>query len=520
MTLPGFGSAETPGIPSRAGPDPPSTSDPSPDRSDSGLTPEQARLLPFYHDLRNEIVEPDKVVVSTQYFWTKWAPRLGPTLTALVVCLRRHCYYNRATHERRDWCFPEQATLAREIGVETTKTIRAALGHPLATLFVRREARYVYDPARGKKIRTSDIYHVAMDDPLTPADEARLALRAAERLLDEGRGAEIVPAPSPSRRSTSQKDRQVSRRSAGQKAAQVIPSVGQFARQDSAPFSTPEVVHDKSTRTTKYNDAGLPTVIKAFGEANGTVVTPAQSARLAALCQQFDPIARRDDPLSSGAAWVRAAIHEAVESGSSYVAPRRIARICERWSIEGRPRSPRAPLAGRRGPRDSRPGVLEAQSAEDALAPEPVLIAAEPVNEGDDVDGGQARRALVPSLQADETPVCRRTPDTIECDNPSLVPAAEVDFPELGLPGRAVWQAIGDEARRRVTVPGDVALLAGSRLVGRANDRLIVAVPGRAAAQRAELRLARVLAEVTRAVLGRSVSIQFVSLGEWSDRLA
>jgi len=112
---------------------------PTPDPGREDLTPAQARLLPFYHDLRNDIVEPDKVVVTTHYFWTKWAPRLGPTLTALVVCLRRHCYYNRATQERRDWCFPEQATLAREIGVETTKTIRAALSHPLASHFVRRE---------------------------------------------------------------------------------------------------------------------------------------------------------------------------------------------------------------------------------------------------------------------------------------------------------------------------------------------------------------------------------------------
>ena len=57
--------------------------------SEAALTPEQARLLPFYHDLRNEIVQPEKVVVSTQYFWSRWAPRLGPTLAVLVICLRR-----------------------------------------------------------------------------------------------------------------------------------------------------------------------------------------------------------------------------------------------------------------------------------------------------------------------------------------------------------------------------------------------------------------------------------------------
>ena len=146
--------ARTPGP---APPAPASAASPAGDGAPLPLTPEQARLLPYYHDLRNEIVEPERVVVSSQYFWARWAPRLGPTLTVLIVCLRRHCYYNKITQERRDWCFPEQATLAREIGVESTKTIRAALQEPVAAYFVRREPRYVYDPKRGKRIRTSDM---------------------------------------------------------------------------------------------------------------------------------------------------------------------------------------------------------------------------------------------------------------------------------------------------------------------------------------------------------------------------
>ena len=115
--------------------------------------------------------------------------------------------------------------------METTKTIRAALQHPLIAYFVRCEARYVYDPVRGKKVRTSDMYDVAMDDPLVPEDEALLAVRAAERLVSEGRGAEkffwwarrVVP-----HRPKVQKDRQIapgnSDPPSGQKGLQVRPS--------------------------------------------------------------------------------------------------------------------------------------------------------------------------------------------------------------------------------------------------------------------------------------------------------
>lgn len=223
----------------------------------TSLRIDQARMLPFYHDLKNEIVEPDKIVVSSQYFWTKWAPRLGPTLTTLVICLRRHCYYNKLTQERRDWCFPEQATLAREIGVESTKTIRAALAHPMAAYFVRREARYVYDPNRGKKIRTSDMYFVAMDDPLIPEDEVLLVARAAERLLQEGRRDELVTPP------TAEKRRQVDARPKGKKVRQV--PAARIDRQDSAAFSAPEHVHELNsdpeinTNTYDTDTVGDPT---------------------------------------------------------------------------------------------------------------------------------------------------------------------------------------------------------------------------------------------------------------------
>jgi hypothetical protein len=53
-------------------------------------------------------------------------------------------------------------------------TIARALKGKLASLFVRVEPRYRYDPIRKKKIRTSSIYHVAIDDPLLPEDEKSL----------------------------------------------------------------------------------------------------------------------------------------------------------------------------------------------------------------------------------------------------------------------------------------------------------------------------------------------------------
>jgi hypothetical protein len=114
------------------------------------------------------------VRVQSAYFWREWAPRLGPYLTVLIVQLRNMCYYNPATGERRDWCFPSQETLARACGVSVS-TLYRLLRDPRLAPFVRVEERYRYDARLGKRVRASNLYHVRLDDPLTPEHGARPA---------------------------------------------------------------------------------------------------------------------------------------------------------------------------------------------------------------------------------------------------------------------------------------------------------------------------------------------------------
>jgi len=153
--------------------------------TDHAPVPEAIELQPFYHDVKNTIVQPKQVVVGTRYFWEKWAPRLGPTLTVLIVRLRMHCYYNQATQERRDWCFPTQQTLAQEAGISRW-TVMRELKRPEARQFVRVQYRSRYDPTRHQTVRISSLYHVAMDDPLIEEDRGKAAaLLATDHLLQQ-----------------------------------------------------------------------------------------------------------------------------------------------------------------------------------------------------------------------------------------------------------------------------------------------------------------------------------------------
>ena len=144
---------------------------------------EKAKIEPYYQDIKNEIIQPDSVAVSTKYFWTKWVPVLGPVATCIVLRLRQYCYYNRITGEKREYCWPSQITLASEVGIKDKKTVNKAIKLLEGYGFVRREPNYRYDPARKKKVRSTDTYYISMDDPLTEEDKSELVVKTAERIV-------------------------------------------------------------------------------------------------------------------------------------------------------------------------------------------------------------------------------------------------------------------------------------------------------------------------------------------------
>ncbi|MDQ3694776.1 MAG: hypothetical protein M3464_14295, partial [Chloroflexota bacterium] len=76
-----------------------------------------------------------------------------------------------------------------------------------------------------------------------------------------------------------------------------------------------------------------------FAEANARPATPAERKLLSGLAERFSAIAdeHRAGAPSTGWALVAAAIYEAVEAGSAFVAPRRLREILLRWERDGYP---------------------------------------------------------------------------------------------------------------------------------------------------------------------------------------
>ena len=234
----------------------------------------------------------------------------------------------------------------------------------------------------------------------------------------------------------------------------------------------------------RRQDEGL--ALTAFEEANGgRIATPAEVRILRQLAAQIDPAAAADRDLPTGWAWIGAAVYEAVDAGSAYVAPRRIREIASRWQREGRPSATTASgHAGTAASADLPPAGMSKLTADRS--------GAAPSTPGAVVAAGVPAR---PS----------RRPDR------SLGPMAAPAVADPGLPrptsddpvedGPTLWEAVLRELARDID-PAHLAELAAEVQVARVtmDEVELTATPATAAALAGEARprLTRALSAVLR----------------------
>jgi hypothetical protein len=132
-----------------------------------------------YGSERARVIQPERGMFLTTYFFNQWLPELGQSGATTVLAARSLCYWNPMTGELRNTIETDMSELAKRAAV-SVRTVKDVLNKELVKrYFLRYKVRRIMTP---NGIRTAGIIlQVRMDDPLTPEDQASYNLPEDER---------------------------------------------------------------------------------------------------------------------------------------------------------------------------------------------------------------------------------------------------------------------------------------------------------------------------------------------------
>jgi hypothetical protein len=141
-----------------------------PEPSEKGkASPRKLMLHRAYGSERARLIQPERGMFVTMYFFQHWLPLIGHSAFAVILAARSMCYWNPKTGELRDSIETDMADLASRASV-SVRTVKDVLNQELVKhYFIRYSVRRLMTP---NGIRTAGIFlQVRMDDPLTPEDQ-------------------------------------------------------------------------------------------------------------------------------------------------------------------------------------------------------------------------------------------------------------------------------------------------------------------------------------------------------------
>lgn len=122
-----------------------------------------------YGSKRAAIIQPDRTLLVTQYFFFNWLPILGHSAMAVIMAARSMCYWNPMTGQLRNTVETEMGELARKASVSVRTVKDVMKNEDVQKYFLRYKVRRV---VTENGVRTAGIVmQVRMDDPLTPKDQ-------------------------------------------------------------------------------------------------------------------------------------------------------------------------------------------------------------------------------------------------------------------------------------------------------------------------------------------------------------
>lgn len=132
-------------------------------------SPRKLALARAYGDRRAAVIQPERAIIVTHYFMTRWTPLIGHSAAHLIMTARAMCYWNPLNGELRNVIDTEMGELAERAAM-SVRTVKDILANPTVQhYFLRYKVRRMMT---SNGVRTAGItLLVRMDDPLTPDDQ-------------------------------------------------------------------------------------------------------------------------------------------------------------------------------------------------------------------------------------------------------------------------------------------------------------------------------------------------------------
>jgi hypothetical protein len=148
-----------------------------------GKSNRKVMLQRAYGSERAGIIQPERGMFVTMYFFNNWLPLLGHSAFTIILAARSMCYWNPLTGDLRNVIETEMAELAARASV-SVRTVKDVLNHELVQkYFIRYKVRRVMTP---NGVRTAGIsLQVRMDDPLIPEDQSLKGVDETDWYLPE-----------------------------------------------------------------------------------------------------------------------------------------------------------------------------------------------------------------------------------------------------------------------------------------------------------------------------------------------
>jgi len=135
-------------------------------------------VIGAYLDKRNTIIQPEKVMVFTQYFRKEWWKLLKPVESLLVMELRQRCY----SPTGRNSCQATYADLAECINVSRDTILRllkrdkdGQFKSEYLGQFIKSIETIQRSNGKGEIRNIGSKFVIVLDDPLTPKDAKELS---------------------------------------------------------------------------------------------------------------------------------------------------------------------------------------------------------------------------------------------------------------------------------------------------------------------------------------------------------